>query len=629
MPKWFETREAVDVGTTLARKLLQESGSSGAQQGKAADPERTVRQFLRAVDGDTQNLRLNVLQRARLAHAFKWHLRESGTDGAAADGYTKLLVTRLSAGGGAAAPAPGRPAAAAPERFDAGAVRAQGLEHLKRAAYPEAARCFRRLCDHDPGDAEAHNQLGAALLNLGEYAEAEAQLRRAIKGRESLADAHSNLGYALRAQGRVGEAEGALRRALKHKPGHAGAQVNLAATLLLTGRWAEAQELIERVLRAAPRNVEALTLRAQIARGEGRLAEAEADFRRACELAPQAASAWAGLAGLRRMTRADGDWLKRAEALVAAGIAPLDEADLRYAMGKFCDDTGDYARAFRHFRRANELQKAAAPRYDRDGQARLVNDLKARYGAAPLGDPAEGASDSELPVLVVGMPRSGTSLVEQIIASHPQARGAGELGFWSEAMQRLEGPVRAGTLDAAQRRTLAADYLRTLASQAPDALRVVDKATFNAQYLGPIHTVLPRARFIYLSRDPVDTCLSCYFTHLPPAMAFSMDLADLAHYYRQHHRIVEHWRSVLPPGTLLDVPYAGLVADPEGWSRRIVEFLGLPWDPQVLEFQKTARTVMTSSFWQVRQPVYRTSVGRWHHYRKFIGPLQGLSDGRA
>ncbi len=627
MPKWFDTREAVDVGTTLAQKLLRENGAPGGQRGQAAGPERTLREFLRSVDSDTQNLKLNVLQRARLAHAFKWRLLESGADAPTADDLTKVLVTRLSAG--TAAPATGSPAAAAPEVFDAGRVRAQALEYLKRAAYKEAAHCFRRLCEHDRGDAEARNHLGAALLHLGQYAEAEAQLRQAIKIRESFADAHSNLGYALRAQGRTAEAEGALRRALKHKPGHVDAQLNLAATLMLTGRWAESKELAERVLRAVPGSVQALQLRAQIARGEGNLPQAEQLFRRASQIDPRTPGAWAGLAGLRRMTSADADWLKQAEDIAAGNLAPLDEADLRYAMGKFCDDVGDYKRAFRNYKRANELQKAAALPYDRDGHARLVNDLKAAYGAAQLAAPAEGASDSELPVLVVGMPRSGTSLVEQIIASHPQARGAGELGFWSAAMQRLEGPIRAGTLDAAQRRRLATEYVKTLESHAPRAARVVDKATFNAEYLGLIHAVLPRARFIYLSRDPIDVCLSCYFNRMPQEMSFSMELADLAHYYREHHRLVEHWRSVLPAGTLLDVPYAALVADQEGWSRRIFEFLGLPWNAQVLEFHQTARMVLTSSYWQVRQPIFKTSVGRWHNYEKFIGPLQGLKDRRA
>lgn len=634
MLKWFDAREATEVGTALANDFLRQVEPAGARKkGAAADPQKALQRFLQSADRVTKSLRLNVFQRAQLANSFKWRLIESGTEKDVADELTRALVVRLGSGtaGGppdAAATVPGK-VVPQPKSVDVQALLQQGMGNLERREYAEAARAFRGIVAHDPGDAAARNNLGVALLRLGRYAEAEEQFRRAIKIKESYADAHSNLGNALRARGLVAEAEEALRRALKHKPGHVDAQLGLAGTLMLTGRWSEAKELTERALRTSPRSPEALTHSAQIARGEGNLAEAEEFYRRASQIDPRNPGAWAGLAGLRRMTHADADWLKHAEDIAGGTLAALEEAELRYAMGKFCDDVGDYKRALRNYKRANELQKNAALPYDRDAHARLVNDLKSAYGAANLASPAEGASESELPVLVVGLPRSGTSLVEQIIGSHPQARGAGELGFWSEAMQRLERPVRAGTLDAAQRRRLATDYLKTLASLAPQATRVVDKATCNAEYLGVIHTIVPKARFIYLARDPIDACLSCYFNQMPQQMSFSMDLADLAHYYREHHRLVEHWRSVLPAGTLLDVPYAALVADPEGWSRRILEFLGLPWNPQVLEFHQTARTVLTPSFWQVRQPIFRTSVGRWHNYEKFIGPLQGLRDSRA
>jgi hypothetical protein len=224
------------------------------------------------------------------------------------------------------------------------------------------------------------------------------------------------------------------------------------------------------------------------------------------------------------------------------------------------------------------------------------------------------------------MPRSGTSLVEQIIASHPRVKGAGELGFWNAALYTHETVIRRALPDEPMRRKLALAYLDTLASHSRNALRVVDKTPLNFDYLGILHLIFPRARMIYVRRDPVDTCLSCYFQQFSPALNFAMDLSDLAHCYRQHRRLMGHWAAVLPPGTLLEVPYAGLTADQEGWTRRILAFLGLDWDERCLDYSSSQSTVLTASFWQVRQKIFRRSVPRRQNYERFLGPLLSLSD---
>jgi Sulfotransferase family len=168
--------------------------------------------------------------------------------------------------------------------------------------------------------------------------------------------------------------------------------------------------------------------------------------------------------------------------------------------------------------------------------------------------------------------------------------------------------------------------LRDLERQYPDALRIVDKTLINSDYVGLLHSAFPRARMIRMRRDPIDTCLSCYFQHFSTAMTFTMDLSDLAAYYRVHQRLMEHWCSALPPGTILEVPYEELVADQEAWTRKILDFLGLEWDARCLSFYETERTVNTASAWQVRQKMYRKSMGRWRNYEKFIGPLKALRD---
>jgi tetratricopeptide (TPR) repeat protein len=625
-------REATDVGTSLADGVVLHAGPAASTSNAARrerlrhEQQRFMQRFLQQVDRDARPLKLNVFSRAKLANAFKWRLLEKGADSALVEELTQALVLQLTAnrsGSAAAATAStsrGRAAGKVQELL------ARGDACVAGGSYGEAIECYQQLLSIDPRHAVAHNNLGAAYSKLGRYRQAEEEFRRAIALRDSYADAHCNLGTTLRWRGRTGNSEAPLRRALKLKPTHTDAQVSLSTTLLLGGRLAEAKNLLDNALRLAPRNVPALVAMGQVAGAEGRFGEADSLFRRALEADPRFQGAWAALVWLRRMTAADGAWLRHAEAIADGGLPPLHEANIRYAIGKYYDDIGDFGRAFRSYRRANDLQKVAADPYDREARTRFVDDLIRVYTRETLARASRGAADSMRPVFVVGMPRTGTSLVEQIIASHPAASGAGELGFWSEAMRKHEKAIRSEPIGESLRKKLSSGYLRVLGEYRADALRIVDKATFNSEYLGVIHSVFPNARMIYVRRQPIDTCLACYFQQFSQDMNFMMDLSDLAHYYRQHHRIVAHWRSVLPPGVLLDVPYEELVADPQAWTRRIVDFIGLPWDEKCLNFHETQRTVLTASFWQVRQRIYDRSVGRSRNYRKYLDPLLGLRD---
>jgi len=220
--------------------------------------------------------------------------------------------------------------------------------------------------------------------------------------------------------------------------------------------------------------------------------------------------------------------------------------------------------------------------------------------------------------------RSGTSRVEQIISSHPAAAGAGELSFWSDVAREHEEDLRQQLLPESVRRKLGERYLKLIDSYSATARRVVDKAPINSDFLGLIYSVLPNARIIYLQRDPKDACLSSYFQQLSPSLSYATDLDDLAHYYRQHARLMAHWRQVLPAHQLLEVPYAGLVEDQQTWTRKILDFVGLAWSHECINFHETSRFVMTASNWQVRQKLYRGSVERWRNYEPFIGPLLQL-----
>jgi tetratricopeptide (TPR) repeat protein len=506
-----------------------------------------------------------------------------------------------------------------------------GHHHLAQGSYRPAVTAYQAVLRINPRHAIALNFLGAALGALGQYSEAESYFRQAIEIDPNYPEAHCNLGAALRAQAQLEQAQVALRRALQLRPKYPDALTHLGLILLLLGRTAEAKPILEQLSRLVPRDTTVLLGLGQQARTEGRFEEAEATFKRVLEIDRNCSDALAGLVSVRKQTAADDSWLRRAEQLLSGPLTPLAEVALRFAVGKYYDDVGEFARAFANYRRGNEILKASVTPYNRKAHAHFVDDLTRVYrrGRPKMRDLPNQPATSLTPVLVVGMPRSGTSLVEQIIASHPAARAAGELTFWTAVVHEHEAAVRRAPPEEPLRAELAGAYLQTLMRAGEDVRCIVDKAPVNADYLGIIHSVLPQARFIYLRRNPIDTCLSCYFQQFSAALKFTMDLTDLADYYRQHQRLMTHWRAVLPPQTLLDVPYAELVADPPTWTRRILEFIGLEWHERCLQFYNTRRTVATASAWQVRQKIYTSSVERWRHYQEFIGPLLALRDSVA
>ncbi|MGD0506004.1 MAG: sulfotransferase [Steroidobacteraceae bacterium] len=627
---WFNASNAAKIGVALADEYTpQAAAASAAPSGKTpGDAGNGLNELFERADREIRGLQLNFYKKAKFGNAFKWRLIENGVDKGLADEITQRLVLHLSLNTAGSGPSRSgtNPPADPPRDGNSKHLLAQGNKCIAQGDYPEAISFYEDLIRLEPRHVIGHNNLGAALSKLGRYQEAETHFREAVSIDQNYPDAHSNLGNLLRLNGQIGESERLLRRSIKLNPRLQDARVNLGLTLAFMNRTRDAKTYFDKVLKASPRHADALCGLAFVAKTEGRFDDAAALFKRALDVEPRLSSAWAAQVGLRKMTSADSEWLERAEEMAKGSIAPINEAELRFAMGKFCDDVGDFRRAFDNYKRGNDLLKRMAEPYDRDARTQFVDDLVRVHTRETVATADGGTSASARPVFVVGMPRSGTSLTEQIIASHPQARGAGELAFWNDAMQIHQAEIREGQLGEATRKGLAEGYLRVLDSHSHDALRIVDKTPTNADYLGLIHAVFPNARFIYMQRDPIDTCLSCYFQQFSLSMNFTTDMSDLAHYYREHRRLVAHWRAVLPPGTILDVPYADLVADLEGWTRKILAFIGLEWDERCLNFHQTKRAVVTSSFWQVRQKVYKDSVVRWRNYEKFIGPLLPLKN---
>ena len=499
----------------------------------------------------------------------------------------------------------------------------RGDKAFANGEYEDALKIYRRALAADPADPEALNSLGATFCKVGRYVEAEQVFRHALALAPDYVEANYNLGSVLRWKGNMEEAELRFRRALKANPTHLAARSGLGLTLAHLGRTRDAKARFEKVLKASPRYPEALFGMALIARSEGRFSEAEALLKEVIEDQPKMAAAWAALVTLRKMTPADDDWFRAVRELLDSGIGRLEKADLLFAIGKYHEDIGDFDEAFQSFAAGNAALRDIAVKYDRKGRDAFIEDMRRVYTKDAIAAVGEGASDSTKPLFILGMPRSGTSLTEQILASHASIFGAGEMDFWNTFVRTHESEVRGGLLDKATRKKLGEDYLRLLLSRG-DNVRIIDKTTINSDYIGIIYSVFPNARFIYVDRDPIEACMSCYCQQFWAALNFTLDLSDLAHYYRGHRELFKHWQSLLPAESILVVPYEGLVRDPEGWTRKMLDFLHLDWDGHCLSFQDTQRIVVTTSAWQVRQKITPT-LARSQAYKKFLGPLKALT----
>ena len=490
----------------------------------------------------------------------------------------------------------------------------------------EAVTSYRRALTLNPRYLEALNNLGNVLSDLGERREAVAVFRRAIELDPARADSHCNLGNVLFEFRRFAEAVASFRRALALQPDNALAHLGLGAALRMQGDAAGAQASCQAVLAIDPASAAAISLLGELRADHGQFSEAEELFKRAIAIDPGFAFAYFSIATNRKMTRNDTAWLQGTEALLAKPLPLRHEISLRYALGKYFDDVKQFDEAFASYRQANELTKRYGSRYDRSGLTERVDRIIKHFDAAQIRRYQSRGHASERPVFIVGMPRSGTTLTEQILASHPAVFGAGELTFWQTAATAYEAAELKGGEGAALISGMTSDFLNRLTALSADAARVIDKMPLNFMNVGLISAAFPQARIIHLKRHPIDTCLSIYFQYFSHLHPYANDFDNLTHYYRQYLRITDHWRAVLPATTLLEVPYEALIEDQEGWSRRMLDFIGLPWDAKCLNFHQTERVVITLSKWQVRQKIHAASAGRWRNYEKFLGPLKSLMD---
>jgi tetratricopeptide (TPR) repeat protein len=481
---------------------------------------------------------------------------------------------------------------------------------------------FRTAVSLRPNSAETNYDFGNALVGLDRHAEAVRYYLRALALRPEFADAHNNLGNALATVGKPADAAAHFRQALVIKPDYAEAQANLGNALVALGQLDEAVAHLEKALAMAPDLTDAQHNLGSALQILGRLPASRLAFEKAVALSPKRAELYRGLAESKRFF--PGDPHIAAMEDLARDMDALSERqriELHFALGKAYADLDRHEQAFRHFREGNALRRKRIA-YDETAALQRLRNIATAF-TPELMRRHQGAGDgSSVGAFIIGMPRSGTTLVEQVLASHPNVFAAGELMNFTQATEHLPRfPEAVNSLIGAQLREIGARYVGSVRALAPTAERITDKMPSNFWFAGLIHLALPNARIIHVRRDPVDACLSCFSKIFTGDQPFSYDLAELGRFYRAYDTLMGHWRRVLPDGVMLEVQYEELVADFERHARRIVAHCGLEWDERCLAFHETQRPVRTASAIQVRQPLYRSAVGRWRPYAAMLGPL--------
>ncbi|HXW29310.1 MAG TPA: tetratricopeptide repeat protein, partial [Xanthobacteraceae bacterium] len=495
----------------------------------------------------------------------------------------------------------------------------------QRGELEQAVAHYERALAIMPDFAEAHNNLGVALSDVGEFERAVTRYERALAIMPDFAEAHFNLANALREQGKLNDAVVHYERALVLMPAFAAAHCNLGVAFKEQGKPAAAVAQFEQALlvkadyAAAHSNLAAVWLEL------GQLTTAERAIKRAIDLEPKVPGHYYALGQIRHFAAGD-PWLTAMEDLARESHSlPKDgRIKLHFALGKAYADLGWHQRSFDHFLAGNALKRFEIG-YDEAATLAMFEDIRNVFTPERVGALQGMGQRCDAPIFILGMPRSGTTLVEQILASHPQVFGGGELELLPRLVAR--GGDRSGVevevagLGAATVRHLATEYLAGLRALAPAATRITDKMPANFALVGFIHLALPEARIIHVRRNPIDTCLSCFSTLFTRGHPYTYDLAELGRYYRAYQAMMEHWQKALPAAVILDVSYEDVVADVNAQARRMLEHCGLPWDDVCLAFFETQRAVSTASAAQVRRPVYDTSVGRWRAYQSALQPL--------
>ncbi len=503
----------------------------------------------------------------------------------------------------------------------------------EQGEFDQATARFQQAIALKPDLVEAYNNLGNIYLEQGELDQAVARYDHALALRPDYAEAHNNLGNALKQQGKFEEAAARYEQALVLRPNYAEAHNNLGVIHWQQGKLDRAVACYEQALTLQADYAAAHSNLGNVLLSQGKFEAAAARYEQALALRPDYAEAHYYRVELKTFRPGDAD-LAALETLAAAPhLAPDKMPYVHFALGKALEDVGDYPRAFEHLRLGNALKRRQV-HYNEEASDRNFRLIAAVFDSGLLDRFAGVGDSSEVPIFVLGMPRSGSTLIEQILASHPQVHAAGELvnlgrvvnAISESAGRQVAFPQSISAMNGSGLRQLGQAYLASLPAPTVGKLRIIDKVPGNFLYVGLIHLILPNARIIHTMRDPVDTCVSC-FSRLFVDLPFSYDLGELGRYYRRYRELMAHWRSVLPAGAMIDVRYEDVVDNLEEQARRLIAYCGLPWDNRCLNFHETSRPITTASNVQVRRPLYRSSLARWRHYEAYLEPLLAELEG--
>jgi tetratricopeptide (TPR) repeat protein len=537
-----------------------------------------------------------------------------------------------------------------------GAIAAYQDALTYREVYPEAYNNLGTLLQQDNKIQEAEHALRKAISQNPRYIEAYNNLATILASQKKEVDALRLLGDALKFAPKNPQtllitakiqmrrnnhvaAEQAARLVLQEQPENAEALTVLGQVLHETDRYEEAITVLEQALKANPKSPEALNFYGVALKSVGRLDEARDHIMKALKLNSGMWGGYANLNDLVDFSKGEGEQLfNQMDAIFQS--AKNTEADpflpLHFAYGKALEDRGEHERALKHYITGGKMKRAQLE-YNEAETFSFFDMIREAFPKEFFENRKYPGLDDERPVFIIGMPRSGSTLVEQILSSHPDVYGAGEVKYLSRALGQLRDrfpslpkfPQMMDKITPGQLDIMAKKYLDALSAGAGDAKKITDKLLTNYFFVGLIHTLYPNAKFVNTQRDPVDTCLSGFTKLFKDDMPHSYDLAELGRYYSKYRELMAHWQKVLPKGVLTTVQYEDVVADTEKEAKALIEFIGLDWDPKCVDFHKSDRPVKTASVAQVRKPIYNTSVKRWKKYGDGLQPLIDAIEGKA
>jgi len=483
-----------------------------------------------------------------------------------------------------------------------------------------------------PNYAEVYFNRGKIEQELERYKDALISYEKAIMIKPDYVKAYNNLGAIFQQMNNFEEALICYDKALALSPEHIIAYNNKGIVLQMLRRYDEALENYDKALELKPDYAEAYNNRGNTMVSKGDMEEAEKMFHKALELKPDFPTPLYCLTKIRKYKNVEHEDIPNIKKMLdSPAVHAGGKECLFFALGKIYDDCGHYEEAFEYYRQANIIGNKALS-YNAPEVANVTNNILELLNKEFFAQPSEFAQDSELPVFIIGMPRSGTTLLTSILSNHPLIGTAGELPTMMEFTSNLSKLLKSGASYPRGVKELTSDMVIKLVNEYdhllrrdvdPHVVQIIDKFPLNFKFLGIISMLFPKAKIIHCMRDPLDTCLSNYFQRFSQYYDYSFDLANIGHFYKEYLRLMDHWRQVLP-NQMIEINYEEMVLDTEKVARKTLDFLGMEWNDRCLAPHTNPCAVETASQWQVRQPIYHQSIGRWHHYEKQLGPLKEM-----